>query len=64
MVLALGSFAAVLGVVVGGLIGIVGWIGPKRHDMAFRKRWNWVVFGSVVLGLLCLAPFMLGFTFR
>jgi hypothetical protein len=60
MVLVLGAFAGLFGVIVGGVVGVIGYLGGKKGDMAFRRRWNGVVLASFALAMLCLAPFLLG----
>jgi hypothetical protein len=54
-VLVLGSLLGLLGVLVFGVVAIV-----KRADPVARRRWNGWVLGSLALGLVCLAPFLLG----
>lgn len=59
-VLVLGFFLGFLGVLVFGLIGVAGYLGSKRQDMDYRRRWNRLTLMSLGLGLVCIAPFLLG----
>ena len=54
-ILVVGFFLGFLGVVVFGVVAIL-----RRHDMAERKKWNGRVLMSLGLGLVCVAPFLLG----